>query len=315
LVGITASASDADSTNNSITYSLDNSAGGRFNIDASTGVVSVADSSLLDREAASSHAITIRATSEDGSFSTESYVINLNDVDEFDVSVPVDSNASTNAVSEGAANGLLVGITATASDTDATTNTIIWSLDDSAGGRFAINANTGVVTVANGSLLDRETDNSHSITVRAASSDGSFSISTFQIQIENVNESPVANADQPIAIEAGGLNNNINGVNPIGNVLANDSDTDLNDTRVVIGVQAGAHASTNGAIGQAVSGLYGTDTERGRLLHLHRKQHSSRCGGTSKQRKSANRHFQLHHSGRGRTSEYRTNLSHRPRRK
>jgi VCBS repeat-containing protein len=258
FVGITASASDADSTNNSITYSLDNSAGGRFNIDASTGVVSVADSSLLDREAASSHAITIRATSEDGSFSTESYVINLNDVDEFDVSVPVDSNASTNAVSEGAANGLLVGITATASDTDATTNTIIWSLDDSAGGRFAINANTGVVTVANGSLLDRETDNSHSITVRAASSDGSFSISTFQIQIENVNESPVANADQPIAIEAGGLNNNINGVNPIGNVLANDSDTDLNDTRVVIGVQAGAHASTNGAIGQAVSGLYGT---------------------------------------------------------
>ena len=37
-----------------------------------------------------------------------------------------------------------------ASDADATTNTITYTLDDDAGGRFAIDANTGVVTVAGG---------------------------------------------------------------------------------------------------------------------------------------------------------------------
>ena len=37
-----------------------------------------------------------------------------------------------------------------ASDADATNNTITYSLQDDDGGRFAIDANTGVVTVAGG---------------------------------------------------------------------------------------------------------------------------------------------------------------------
>ena len=37
---------------------------------------------------------------------------------------------------------------------------------DNAGGRFAINSSTGQITVANGSLLDFETQASHSLTVR-----------------------------------------------------------------------------------------------------------------------------------------------------
>ena len=44
----------------------------------------------------------------------------LNDVDEFDVSAPVDTNAAANAVDENAAIGTVVGITAFASDADAT---------------------------------------------------------------------------------------------------------------------------------------------------------------------------------------------------
>jgi VCBS repeat-containing protein len=259
-VGITASASDADATNNSIAYTLDNAAGGRFTIDPITGIVTVADSSLLDREAASSHSITIRATSEDGSFTTESYLINLNDIDEFDVTTPADADTGTNQVSEGAANGTTAGITANAGDADATTNTITWTLDDNAGGRFAINSSTGVVTVANGSLLDREVAASHAITIRATSADGSAAVSEFLIQIGNINESPIAVADTVIAIEAGGLNNTTPGLNPVGNVLLNDSDIDSGDTRVVVGVQTGVQSSTTGAVGSAISGLYGSLT-------------------------------------------------------
>ena len=47
----------------------------------------------------------------------------------------------------------MVGVTAFADDADGT-DTVSYSLDDDAGGRFAIDANTGVVTVAGG--IDRE---------------------------------------------------------------------------------------------------------------------------------------------------------------
>ncbi|MFN6206648.1 MAG: DUF4347 domain-containing protein, partial [Planctomycetota bacterium] len=206
-VGITASASDADATTKTITYTLDNSAGGRFAINSSTGVVTVANSSLLDREAAASHSITVRATSADGSWSTQSFTINLTDVDEFDVGAVTDGNAAANSVAENSANGTAVGLTASASDADATTNTITYTLDDTAGGRFAINSSTGVVTVANGSLLDFETATSHNITVRATSADGSWSTQTFTINLTNVNETPTAVADTAIAVEAGGVSN------------------------------------------------------------------------------------------------------------
>ena len=90
-VGITASASDADATNNTITYSLDDSDGGRFAIDSSTGVITVA--AAIDREAdGASRNITVRSTSSDGSFTTAVFAIGVNDVDEFDVTTPIDSD-------------------------------------------------------------------------------------------------------------------------------------------------------------------------------------------------------------------------------
>ncbi len=66
--------------------------------------------------------ITVRATSADGSFTDQAYTITINDVDEFDVGSVSDTDATTNAVNENAAIGTTVGITASASDADATTN-------------------------------------------------------------------------------------------------------------------------------------------------------------------------------------------------
>ena len=98
--------------------------------------------------------------------------ININDLDEFDVSVPTDTDAATNEVDENVAIGTTVGITADAFDLDATNNTITYSLTSNPDGLFQIDANTGVVTTA--AAIDRETHGaSRSITVQAASSDGS----------------------------------------------------------------------------------------------------------------------------------------------
>jgi hypothetical protein len=173
-----------------VTYSLTDDAGGRFTINSTTGVVTVADGTLLNREAAASHDITVRATSADGSTADTVMTININDVDEFDVGPVTDSDPAANSVAEDAGIGTAVGLTATASDADATTNAITYTLDDDAGGRFAINSTTGVVTV-NGAL-DYETATSHSVTVRATSADGSFSTQSFTIDVTDVNESGVS---------------------------------------------------------------------------------------------------------------------------
>ncbi|GHD04731.1 hypothetical protein GCM10007320_65940 [Pseudorhodoferax aquiterrae] len=189
VVGITAQALDPDGTA-TVTYSLSNSAGGRFSIDASTGVVTVADGSLLDYEAAASHQITVVATSSDGSTASANFTINLSDVNEAPVGAVTDADPAANQVPENAANGTAVGITAQALDPDGTA-TVTYSLTDNAGGRFTIDANTGVVTVANASLLDYETASSHQITVLATSSDGSTSSANFTISLTDVNEAPV----------------------------------------------------------------------------------------------------------------------------
>ena len=197
VVGIDASASDADATNNTITYSLSDDDGGRFTIDSNTGVVTV--NGAIDRETdGASRSITVRASSSDTSFTDQVFVIAVNDIDEFDVGPISDSDASGNAVNENAANGTVVGVTALAADADATNNAITYTLDDNAGGRFAIDGSTGVVTVADGTLLDRESAASHNITVRATSSDGSFNTQLMTINVIDVDEfdvGPVTDID------------------------------------------------------------------------------------------------------------------------
>ncbi|WP_350333054.1 cadherin domain-containing protein [Coralliovum pocilloporae] len=185
-VGITASASDADGTD-SVTYSLSDDAGGLFAIDANTGEVTVAGS--IDREAAASHTIEVTATSTDGSTSTQSYTINVGDVNEFGTGATTDTDAAANSVAENAANGTKVGITASASDADAT-DSVTYSLSDDADGRFTIDTNTGEISVADGSKLDHESDASHTVTVLSTSSDGSTSSETFTINVGDVNEGP-----------------------------------------------------------------------------------------------------------------------------
>ncbi len=77
---------------------------------------------------------------------------------------PTDLTLDVAGVDENAAAGTVVG-TVSATDVD-TGDTFSYALTDDAGGRFAIDAATGQITVANGSLLDAETSQSHDITVQ-----------------------------------------------------------------------------------------------------------------------------------------------------
>ncbi len=73
--------------------------GGRFTIDANTGVVTVADA--IDRETdGASRNITVRATSQDTSFTEETFTIQIVDADEFNVTARLINNATANSIDE-----------------------------------------------------------------------------------------------------------------------------------------------------------------------------------------------------------------------
>ena len=166
-VGVTAFASDGD-ISDTVSYSLDDDAGGLFAIDSLTGVVTVAGA--IDRRNRSQlqH---YRAGHFDRHQHNDQdvFAIAIGDVDEFDVGAVTDSDAAANTVAEDATVGTAVGVTGlgratpTRPTTRSPTRWMTMPADCSRSTR-----NTGVVTVAGG--LDYETATSHNITVRATSS-------------------------------------------------------------------------------------------------------------------------------------------------
>ena len=194
-VGITASSIDPNGP--ATVYSLTDSAGGRFAVNAATGVVTVANGAAIDFETAVGHAYGITMQATNGALTTSSaFSIGVTDVGP---SAPADNNGAGNTILEGAANGTAVGITALSTDPGGGPAPT-YSLTNSAGGRFAIGAGTGIVTVANGAAIDFETapGQAYAITVQATA--GALnSTQVFSIGVGNVNEAP-AGTDKSVAI-------------------------------------------------------------------------------------------------------------------
>ena len=108
---------------------------------------------------------------------------------------------SGNRVSESAANGTVVG-KAVATEVD-TSDTLTYSLVNDADGRFAIDSNTGTITVANSSLLDFETATSHTVRVRVVDAGGLSSEQDIAITVANANEAPTA-SDNTVSLDEDG---------------------------------------------------------------------------------------------------------------
>ena len=122
VVGITALAEDADAADTvSYTLSPADVAAGLFAIDGATGIVTLAGN--LDFEALASHTINVTAVSTDGSSANQNFVIYVADDnagiggtggadDDHDISAISDVDDNLSTVSENAALGTVVGITA-----------------------------------------------------------------------------------------------------------------------------------------------------------------------------------------------------------
>ena len=200
VVGLTAAASDADATTNGITYALFDDAGGRFAIDAATGVVTVADGSLLNREAATSHDITVRASSQDGSTADSSFTIAINDLND---NSPIVGLGQSFSVSEFATNGTSLGI-AVASDVDTVGSIQNWMITSgNSDGIFEIDAATGEIRVFDNTLLNFETTASYLLGLTVEDGQNTSTDQTVLVSIVDENDVPVLAANLGVSVVEG----------------------------------------------------------------------------------------------------------------
>lgn len=128
-------------------------------------------------------------------------------------------------------------------------------------GDLILNADGTYSYVLDNALLDverlrRPVDTLRDVFTYTVSDDGGQQDSaTLVILIVGQNDAPVARDDVADAVEAGGVDNGVPGVDPTGNVLANDTDIDAGDGKTVVAIGHGA--SPSGAVG-SIAGLYGT---------------------------------------------------------
>ncbi|GAB2174763.1 VCBS domain-containing protein [Dongia sp. agr-C8] len=118
---------------------------------------------------------TYEVTDKYGAKDTATVSLTVDPVND-DPDTPVDNNPADNAIYAGATAGTAVGITVHANDIDG--DTVTYSLSDDAGGRFTIDANTGVITVATGATIEED---SYSVTAVADDGHGGTSQQTFAI--------------------------------------------------------------------------------------------------------------------------------------
>ncbi|MEO7239890.1 MAG: cadherin repeat domain-containing protein, partial [Sphingomicrobium sp.] len=173
------------------TYKLSDDAGGAFAIDPKTGLIKVINSGLLNFENSAGMAITAVVTNSLGSY-TETFQVGVLDCNEAPDSLVVTGGK----VVENAAAGTVVA-TVSGHDPDAL-DALTYKLVDNAGNRFVINAVTGVVTVAQGAVIDFEQAQSITLSVAVTDAAGLTLIKPLVIAV-----SDVAEANLPMTGTAG----------------------------------------------------------------------------------------------------------------
>ncbi|WP_061170149.1 VCBS domain-containing protein [Caballeronia hypogeia] len=121
---------------------------------------------------------------------------------------------------------------------------------------YAVDSNNAAVrALAAGATL------TETFTYRIVDTSGLTDQAQLVVTVTGVNDAPTPQTDTGRAVEAGGANNVTPGVDPSGNVLANDSDPER-DPLTVSAIRTGASsgAGTAGTLGQPLRGAFGTLT-------------------------------------------------------
>ncbi len=224
VVGIV-SGSDVD-TGDTKTYSLTDSAGGRFAINNSTGVVTVANGTLLNYEAATSHNVTVRVTDSGGLIYDETFTINLTDVNEATPTITSNGGGTTASISVAENTTAVTTVRATDGDTR---QTLTYSISGGADAtKFAINSSTGALSFVAAPNYEVPTDNGannvYNVTVQVSDGNGGTDTQALAVTVTNVNESPT-----DLSLSASTVAENAANGTVVGTVTG--SDVDAGDTK------------------------------------------------------------------------------------
>lgn len=162
-------------TDDTFSYTLLDNAGGRFAISGSRLVV--ANGSLINYEAKTSHQVTVRVQDSAGNTIDRTFVIGVNDVNE----APTNITLSNATIIENAARGTIIGALA-AVDPDLN-DSFTFALLNDAGGRFDISGTD--LVVKDRALLDYEDASSHSIVVQVTDAQGATFSKTLTINLQD----------------------------------------------------------------------------------------------------------------------------------
>lgn len=242
----TVAATDVDSPLSSLqSYSIvSGNANGAFAINASTGQITVADSTQLDWE--STPSFTLGVTVSDGQMTSSvgTLTINVNNIND-DAPVVADRTFSVN---ENATIGTVVGVV-TATDADSPLSALqnYTIVSGNASGAFAIDPATGVLTVADGTQLDWETTQTFTLGVIVSDGKNTSAVATMTVNVNNVNDdAPVVTTGQSFNVDENAANGTA-----VGTMQATDVDSPASalSYSIVSGNTNGAFA-INSATGQ-----------------------------------------------------------------
>ena len=164
-------------TEGRVLYTLGGDDADSFEIGTTTGQITVGEGTELDFETKDSYSVSVNATQATGDATGGQASI--------DVTIAVANVSASRSVAENSAAGTAVGdpVTLTSLDLDVT-----YSLGGDDAESFAVDSETGQITVGEGTTLDFEARDSYSVSVNATDATGGEVGIAVAIAVENVNE-------------------------------------------------------------------------------------------------------------------------------
>lgn len=159
------------------------------------GVLSVSDPAILDFETSQSFTLSITVTDTGGLSDTASVIVNVDDVNE-----PPVFEGRTFDIDENSVDGTVVG-TLQANDPDADDNVSFAITSGNTSDAFALDANSGVLTVADTNQFDFETSPTFTLEASATDNAGLSQSADITVNLQNVDEPPIIVTNNGIIVE------------------------------------------------------------------------------------------------------------------
>ena len=181
-----------------------------LDLNAATGMLTVATGATLNKEAAGSYRLEVMVTDDHATTplsSTADVTVTIDDVNEPPVITATAAFTASFVISENVAEGTLVGAPLASVTVDpevaAGAQTLAYSIvTGNSGGAFRIDPSTGQVSVSE-ATLDHEADAEHVLVLSVADSDGDplSDSTTVTITVTNVNEAPTTEGRFELSID------------------------------------------------------------------------------------------------------------------